>query len=342
MIKTSKTKLIVCLIMIPVFILLLLSLLLGDNIGIIKRALEDDLSTEQIRDILAELGLRGRITVSLLSMLQVILMVLPAEPVQVLGGLTFGFNIGFLLCIFGVIAGNTLIYLLYKFLGERMRNYFDKNLAIDLDSAGRSGRLTLAIFILYFLPAIPYGMIAFIAATAGMKYWRFIIVTTLGAIPSVFIGVGLGHIALGNSIFVTLGILIVLIVVLCVVMINKDKIIAKINDYFVKIQKSRTQAREYKARSLNLPYIIFRILVFGKIKFKIVQRVEKIERPSIVLCNHGAFIDFAYAGTVLKKEAPNFVVNRLYFFEKRFAELLRRFGCFPKSIFANRWQNGDL
>ena len=40
MIKTSKTKLIVCLIMIPVFILLLLSLLLGDNIGIIKRALE--------------------------------------------------------------------------------------------------------------------------------------------------------------------------------------------------------------------------------------------------------------------------------------------------------------
>jgi uncharacterized membrane protein YdjX (TVP38/TMEM64 family) len=66
-------------------------------------------------------------------MLQVVLVFLPEEPVQVLGGLTFGFNIGFLLCILGVIAGNTLIFLMYKLFGEKMSAYFDENLEIDLD-----------------------------------------------------------------------------------------------------------------------------------------------------------------------------------------------------------------
>lgn len=332
--KVNKTKLIVCLVMIPVFVLVALSLLLGENIDIIKRALADGLSENQIRDILSELGLRGQITISVLAMLQVMVMVLPAEPVQVLGGLTFGFNVGFVLCLLGVIAGNSLIFVLYKLLGDRLRNYFDKNLNINFESVGKSAKLFVAIFVLYFLPAIPYGMIAFLAATAGMKYPRFLIVTTLGAIPSICIGVGLGHFALGSSIAMTLLVLIALIIILVVVMMKRDKLIEKVNEYLSKKNKSGTSVQMYNSKKLILPYIIFRLLTFGKIKFKTIERVEKIEHPSIVLCNHGAFIDFAYAGTVLKKESPNFIVNRMYFYEKWFAKLLRSFGCIPKSIFA--------
>lgn len=332
--KVNKNKLKICFVFIPILILLALFLLLGENIEIIKRAFDGDLSSDEVRMVLSELGLRGQITISILAMIQVILMFLPAEPVQVLGGLTFGFNIGFILCLVGVVLGNSLIFLLYKLLGEKLRNYFDQKLNIDLDSAGSSLKLSIAVFILYFLPAIPYGTIAFIAATSGMRFIRFFIITTLGVIPSICIGVGLGHIALENSLYITLIILAVLVIILSVVMWKRNAIIAFVNDRLKTTEKSKTAVRTYKASKLNLPYIIFRILVFGKIKFKITKRVDKIEHPSIVLCNHGAFIDFAYAGTVLKKESPNFIVNRMYFYEKRFSELLRSFGCFPKSIFA--------
>ena len=54
-----------------------------------------------------------------------------------------------------------------------------------------------------------------------------------------------------------------------------------------------------------------------------------------MLCNHGAFADFVYAGTLLKKKAPNFIVARLYFYKRWFGNLLRHFGCFPKSMFAS-------
>lgn len=58
------------------------------------------------------------------------------------------------------------------------------------------------------------------------------------------------------------------------------------------------------------------------------------EKPSIVLCNHGAFIDFIYAETLLIKNRPHFVVARLYFYHRILGWLLRKLGCFPKSMFA--------
>ncbi len=56
--------------------------------------------------------------------------------------------------------------------------------------------------------------------------------------------------------------------------------------------------------------------------------------PAIVLCNHGSFIDFIYAGSMLLKSRPHFVVARLYFYHKWLALLLKKLGAFPKSMFA--------
>ena len=172
--------------------LLLLLLLSGGNLEIIKSVFIVDYTNDQIQDKLSDLGFRGWITVVILSMLQVVIPFLPAEPVQVLAGLAFGFPVGLACCMIGVFLGNTFIFMLYKLLGDKIGEYFVKNLHFDLEKAACSTQLTLIIFIMYFLPAIPYGMICFLAVSMGMKYPRYIIVTILGSIPSVCIGVGLG------------------------------------------------------------------------------------------------------------------------------------------------------
>ncbi len=56
--------------------------------------------------------------------------------------------------------------------------------------------------------------------------------------------------------------------------------------------------------------------------------------PAVVLCNHGSFFDFAYAGLALRKCWPHFVAARLYFYHKWLSRLLHMLGCFPKSMFA--------
>lgn len=338
--KTTKVKIFSIISFAVFFFLLMLFLLSKENIEIIKSVFSDEVSSDEVHDVLLGLGIRGYATVSILAMLQVVLTFLPAEPVQVIAGLAFGFPVGLLLCTIGVVVGNTVIYILYRIFGDKLNQYFDRKLHFDFERLGKSGRITLTIFILYFLPAIPYGMICFFAATMRMKYPRYIIVTTLGAIPSICIGVGLGHLAVSTSWILSVSIFAVLVIVLMFLMKKKDALFAKLDNIMTKEKEpysSKTTVRSYSRIKLDIAYVISRIIFFFKgIRVKYVSRVGKvgkIEAPAIVLCNHGAFVDFAYAGTLLRKNSPNFPVARLYFYKKSFGNLLRSFGCFPKSMF---------
>ena len=67
---------------------------------------------------------------------------------------------------------------------------------------------------------------------------------------------------------------------------------------------------------------------------RIGEKAPRIQGPAVVLCNHGSFVDFAYAGTLLKKSYPHFVIARLYFYHKWLGRLLGWLGGFPKSMFA--------
>lgn len=71
------------------------------------------------------------------------------------------------------------------------------------------------------------------------------------------------------------------------------------------------------------------------VKIRRVNRCgKKLEKPAIVLCNHGSFIDFLYAESLLIPYRPHFVAARLYFYHRQLGWLLKKLGCFPKSMFA--------
>lgn len=318
-------------------VLLLWFALSGDNGELVKSLLHNDLSRDELRDTLRDFGWRGYITVTVLALLQVICAVLPAEPVQVLSGLTFGFPIGLLCCSIGVFLGNTLIYLLQKTYGDSLRGFFIKKLHLDLDKIAGSHKSTLIIFILYFLPAIPYGMIAFFAAGIGIRYRRFITITMLGALPSVCIGVGLGYLTIASSWIVSVCVFAVLIVLLIVMSWKRDQIFSKINDFADKpAYSSKTKVRPCNGALLTVLYGAVRLYYWlGGVRIKTVNRIGgQPEAPSIVLCNHGSFIDFVYAGALLRKSRPHFVAARLYFYHKLLGSIIKRLGSFPKSMFA--------
>ena len=150
--KHKKLKIIAGLSFIPLIALLGWFLLTSENIEIIKTVFSEDLSNEEIQDHLAGLGIRGYITIAVLAMLQVVVAVLPAEPVQVVAGLTFGLWGGILACTVGVVFGNTIIFLLYRIYGDRMRDYFNAKIDIDFTQGSAMKAITAVIFIMYFLP----------------------------------------------------------------------------------------------------------------------------------------------------------------------------------------------
>ena len=338
-VKNLKSKVIIIILLSLIVVGLCAFLLSDENIAIFKGIFSaDDITREEVQERLSELGIRGYITVITLAMLQVVLAFLPAEPVQVIAGVSFGFPIGLLLCTIGVFLGNTVIFVLYKLYGDKLRKYFESKVNLNFDKMSSSKRLTVIIFILYFLPAIPYGMICFLAASFGMKYPRLITVTLLGAIPSVCIGVGLGHVAIASNLAVSISICAVLIILLAVVMIKRNAIFAKVNEYIENTQGNRFTVKSYAKIKLSIAYVISRIVFFLRgVKIKYRKKVRELETPSIVLSTHGSFIDFAYAGALTREKSPNFIMARLYFYRSIVSGFVREFGCFPKSMFT-----GDL
>lgn len=313
-------------------------LLSGGNYKLIVRLFTQELSDEQVQDTQMDFGFRGVVTILLLSGLQVVCSVMPAEPVQMLAGVTFGFPVGLLLCTAGVVLGNSLIYLLYRTYGNRIRNYFNKNLEFDLEKMANSKRLALVVFLLYLLPAIPYGMICFFAASVGMRYRRYITLTVLGSIPSVCIGVGLGDITVSHNWMVTIGVFLFCIIALIVVTVKRGWIFAKVNAIANRpAYSAKTAVRKPNRFLFTFLYGVLRVFFFLKgVRLKKKNLCGHLpEGPAIVLCNHGSFLDFMYAAALLRKCYPNFVIARLYFYHKILGGLLKKLGGFPKSMFAN-------
>ena len=333
--KTRRAKVLIAFGLFVLFILLALFLFSGDEFEILKIILTQDHDAEELQDLLGEFGIKGYVTVTVLSMLQVMFPFLPAEPVQVISGVSFGFPIGLLCCTVGVIFGNLFIYFIYKIYGNRVEAFFVKNIHLDFDKTASSRKLVIIIFVLYFLPAIPYGMICFIAASLKMKLPRYMTVTVLGSIPSICIGVALGHIAISVSWIVSIIVCALLVVLLAILTIKRDIIFAKINTYLDTNYTSKTVVRKCSPFVIDFAYVISKIILFFKgVKIKYKSSVDgEIEGPAIVLCNHGSFIDFVFAGTLLRKKRPNFVVARLYFYNKLYARIMKKGGCFPKSMF---------
>ena len=112
---------------------LMVFLFSGDNFVILQELFKKDVTKEEVRQSLENLGFKGYFTVGILSMLQVVLTVLPAEPTQVMAGVAFGLWKGGLICLAGVFLGNTIIYVLYKIYGDKLEEYFEKNAEFDFD-----------------------------------------------------------------------------------------------------------------------------------------------------------------------------------------------------------------
>lgn len=337
----SKFKLIAIFSFLAIFVGLLFFLFSGKNANVLKEIFNTSATKEEVRVSISKLGIRAYIVVFLLSMLQVLFTFVPAEPLHVISGVSFGLWKGMAVCLAGIMVGNTLIYLLYKLFGTKLTDYFASNVDFDFEKAKTSKKIALIVIILYVLPAIPYGIICFFAATLGMRYPKYILITGIGSIPSLIVDVCVGHIAMSTSWTFSIIIFVIILLLLVLMVIYKKQIFAKINDYVAKKQeKDKNKVGDYNGFICKtLGRLIYAFGIRTKVKVKYKNNVKKLEEPCIILCNHGSFYDFIYSGKLILNKKPHFIVARMYFHDKRLGWIIKKTGAFPKSLMANDVEN---
>ena len=120
------------------------------------------------------------------QILQVVIAVIPGEPVEVLAGVFCGTVGGLLLCLLGILVSSIIIYYLVRWLGRSfIERLFEKEKVRNFKLLNNPRNLELLLFILFFLPGTPKDLLIYMAPLTRVKPIHFFLISTLARIPSV-------------------------------------------------------------------------------------------------------------------------------------------------------------
>jgi len=175
-----KEKLIPILAVIVVGILVWVAF--GNKIpGLIPLLKEGD--GQKIADYLSqETGIKGIIAVILLQGIQVASIVMPGMAIQVAAGLIYGWLEGFLMCYCGFVLSNWLIFLFARKMGsDRIKDVSMGKTSQWLMEKLNGTKPQFMVVIANMVPAIPNGVIPFIAAKTSITAKEYVKAVAMGS-----------------------------------------------------------------------------------------------------------------------------------------------------------------
>ena len=132
------------------------------------------------KGLLAQLSFIGMV------FFQVIIAIIPGEPLEICAGYAFGMLEGTLLCIIGIALGSAAIFLLVRTLGVKLVEVFFSVEKIRsmrfLRDARKRNTLTFAVML---IPGTPKDLISYFVGLTDMKLHEWIVITTVARIPSI-------------------------------------------------------------------------------------------------------------------------------------------------------------
>ena len=141
----------------------------------------------------------GRLIFIGMVVLQVIVAVIPGEPMEIGAGYAFGAVEGTILCLVGMAIGSSLVFLFTKKLGIRMVEAFiSREKLQSLKFLQNAERLNLVLFLAFLIPGTPKDILTYFAGLTPIRLRTFLLLTTLARVPSV-VSSTLGGNALGTE-----------------------------------------------------------------------------------------------------------------------------------------------
>ena len=131
-------------------------------------------------------GIWGRAAFVGMIMLQVVLALLPGEPLEIAAGYTFGFWEGTLLCVAGITLASAVVFLFVKRFGRRVVEvFFTKEQIASVRFLHDRKRLVLVTTILFLIPGTPKDVMTYCIGLTDMKLSTWLLIASLARLPSI-------------------------------------------------------------------------------------------------------------------------------------------------------------
>lgn len=165
--------------------------------GIIKLLIQGDI--EKVINFISSFEIFAEIILILLVVLEVVLAPIPPLVLYIVAGILFGGFLGGILVLVGNLIGSFIDFKIARNFGnkyirkkmnEKLKKKFDK----FFDKYGG-----LSIFILRINPLTTSDLVSYLSGLTKIKALKFMIATTLGLIPLIFIQTYFGDFFISNN-----------------------------------------------------------------------------------------------------------------------------------------------
>ena len=140
---------------------------------------------EQFRQWVDSRGLFGALAFVGMVVLQVIVAIIPGEPLEIGAGYAFGFWEGTLLSLAGIIIGSAIVFLLVRRFGTRLVEiFFTKEKIHSLRFLQNSRKRNILVFLVMFIPGTPKDLLSYFAGLLDISLSHWLTIVAVARLPS--------------------------------------------------------------------------------------------------------------------------------------------------------------
>lgn len=161
---------------------------------------------ERFRSWVDQQGLWGPLFFMGMIVLQIVVAIIPGEPLEIVAGYAFGALEGTLWCLLGAFAGRLAVFLLVRRFGTRaIEVFFPLDKLQSLRFLQNERRLTFWVFFLFFLPGTPKDLLCYIVGITKLPLRSWLVISAVAPIPSIITStIGGDALGMGNYAFAAL------------------------------------------------------------------------------------------------------------------------------------------
>lgn len=143
----------------------------------------------EFKEKVSESSFNGVLMIFGLEVAQVLLAVLPGEPIEILAGLCFGPIWGTILIMVSAFIITCVIYFLVRKMGRNfIYAFFSKEKVDKLEKSklfNDEKKIEMVMAILFIVPGTPKDLLVYLGGLLPIKPSRFIVISTLLRFPSI-------------------------------------------------------------------------------------------------------------------------------------------------------------
>lgn len=134
-------------------------------------------------------GIQGMFMLLGLQLLQILVPVLPGEPIEFLSGMCYGAFRGMLLIFVGAFMSSFIIFFCVRKFGKDFINtFFGENNIQKIENSkwfSDTKKIELFMFIAFLIPGTPKDLLVYIAGLLPIRPFKFFMISTFCRFPSV-------------------------------------------------------------------------------------------------------------------------------------------------------------